>query len=66
MRHHLTNIRSYSKTAYTADPHAQASWKVLWTEVRAEQAERHTAGMVIIGVCVVVVLAGLVAVVRWG
>ena len=26
----------------------------------------HTAGVVVIGVCVVVVLAGLVAVVRWG
>jgi hypothetical protein len=41
-------------------------WVAAVNDVELSKPSRHTAGMVVIGVCVVLVLAGLAAVVRWG
>ena len=63
---HLANIRSYAGI-HRCDLCARLAAQAVHNRIeRAEQAEGHTAGVAVIVVCILVVLAGLVAVVRWG
>jgi hypothetical protein len=67
MDDHLTNIRSYAKTAYTVGSYAQGRARTVWTSrVELSKPVGHTAGVAVMVGCIVVALAGLVATVRWG